>query len=378
MKKGPTQESTDDLAALRQLAAFASNGPVSKAGLVHLADLLKDALGAGQACFVYAEDMDWITCGDSVCGDDAGTGKTGLWMVHQQAQTLRAPVAFDIESRRVGTFAPALRACGQPYVAMRLPLSESVAEMVIVRGPWEQTIGRTSLRLLEAARPALVVFLERMLNAQRMERERGQAAALANAAEVLTQADDPLEVLTNIAAAMSSFTGFELVTIARWDEATKTLGPRVLGMPRWRDTSLGNFWLNPPDARFDGMFVEAIKTRETLPSPDVQNDKRNSQEVIDFFKWIMVVSGAMVPVYFQDEPLAAISFASYHPHSFPPEEIEFLNGMAADLAVGLKAMRLYKALEASRGQLEEYTRQARGQHSNRAPPGADRRPHRHP
>ncbi len=355
MRRGPVKEASRDLGVLRELASIAVNEPANRTGLVHLADCLKEGLGLEQACFVYADNMDWLTCGDSACGNDPGTGKHGLWIVQQQAQTLGVPVAFAIESRRVGDFAPASAAQDQSYVALRLPIREGVAEMVIVRRRQRERAGERCLRLLEAARPALVVFLERMLNGERAERKRQQATALVNGAEVLARTNDPLEVLTDIAAAMSSFSGFELVTIALWDEATQALGARTMGLSRWRDTALGNSWLNATDRRFDQMFIEAIKLREQMPSPDLQNDSRNSQEVLDFFKWIMVVSGTMVPVYFEDEPLAAISFASYRPHSFPPEEIEFLNGMAAELAVGLKAMRMYGALTASREQLEDYT-----------------------
>jgi diguanylate cyclase (GGDEF)-like protein len=345
----------NDIQALAELARLAQNQPADRSGLVRLADNMKAALGSEQVFFVYVEEDDWIICGDSGSGDDVGTGRIGLWIVNQQAQTLGVPVAFKIESRRVDGFAPALEAKGQPYIAMRLPIGEGAAEMVIIRGRWQQSVDFASLGFLEAARPALLVFLERMLDSGRAAREREQEAALANAAEVLTQAEDPLAVLANMAAAMSNFTGFELVTIALWDGETKGISQRVMGVPRAKDTSLVDTWLK--DTRFDHMFVESVRQREAFYSEDAQNDPRNPPEVLDFVRWILTVSGAIVPVYFQDEPLAAISFASFRQHTFPPEERDFLNGMAAKLAVGLKAMKMYKALTASRKQLEEYTQQ---------------------
>jgi diguanylate cyclase (GGDEF)-like protein len=71
----------------------------------------------------------------------------------------------------------------------------------------------------------------------------------------------------------------------------------------------------------------------------------------------LAVSGAIVPVFFGGEPLAAISFESWKPHTFPPEEVDLLKGLASKLAVGLKAMHMYKALSESRAQLEKYTQQ---------------------
>ncbi|HUS83188.1 MAG TPA: hypothetical protein VM013_08060, partial [Dehalococcoidia bacterium] len=344
---------------LQQLAALAASGPATRLGLTHIADALRDTLGAEQACFVYGEDQDWATCGDSLCGDDVGTGRTGLWIIQQQAQTQKKPVAFNIRSKRVESFARAAGARGREYVAARIPISESPAEMVILRGPWQEGIDRGLVRLLQAARPSLVLFLERMLNAARVEREREQMTMLANAAEVLTRGEEPREALAGIASAMSSSTGFELVTIVLWDEATQKLGPRIINKGRWEDNSLNQMWTNPPDSRFDVPFTETIRARQPLPSPDLQNDSRNSEKFLEFCRWIMAVSGAMVPVLFQDEPLAAISFASWRPHALPPEEVEFLKGTASRLAVGLKAMQMYRALAESKEQLEAYSKQLR-------------------
>ncbi|MGA2285584.1 MAG: sensor domain-containing diguanylate cyclase [Dehalococcoidia bacterium] len=343
---------------LRQIATMAATCPASRAGLACLAGALRDQLGAEQVCFVYAEELDWVTCGDSSGEDDVGTGKTGLWLIQQQAQMQGTPVAFNIESRRVGDFVRAAGAQGKDYLAMRIPVSDSPAEMVIVRGPWKAHVDRALVRFLDAARAPLVVFLERMLYAARVEREREQMAALANPADVLTQAVDAKDVLANIAAAMSSVTGFELVTIALWDQASQTLGPRVMNkLLRWEDTSVSRVWTDRSDSRFDEIFLDVIRSRQTEPSPDLQNNERASPEMMEFFKRIMVVSGASVPVVFGGEVLGAISFAGYRPHTFPPEEMRLLDEMAARLAVGLKAMHMYRALAESKEQLERYSQQ---------------------
>lgn len=349
--------STSGFETLQQLAALAANGPASKLGLVRIADTLREASGAEQVCFVYAQDMDWIICGDSSCGDDVGTGKTGVWLVQQQAQQRNGPVAFNIRAKRVEDFAPAKGATGREYFGMRIPTSESPSEMVLMRGPWRDGIKPELLNFVDAARPALIMFLERILNATRAGREHEQKSALANAAEVLTRAEDTQSVLENLATAISNTTGYELVTIDLWDEAAQKLISRALNPHRWRDTSLGHIWTDPSGFDLDVFAMDSIRTRQPMFMPDIQNDPRVSDDARHFYKWIMLVSAIRVPAIFRDEVLASLSFASWKPRTFPAEEVEMLKGIAAQLSVGLKAMRMYKALAESREQLEKLAKQ---------------------
>jgi len=347
---------TPGFETLQQLATLAANGPATRLGLTRIADVLRDALGADQVCFVYAEDLDWVTCGDSRSGDDIGTGRTGLWFVQQQAQTRNAPVAFNIRAKHVEDFVGCKDAKNREYFAIRIPTTESPSEMVIVRGPGQAGIRPALLKFVEAARPALIMFLERMLNASRVDRQRGQILALANAAEVLTWAEDTQSVLANLAGAISNATGYELITIDLWDDASQKIVSRALNGHRWQDTSLGHTWTDPSGLDLDALARESARTRQPVLIPDIQNDPRNSEEARTFYKWIMLVSAIRVPVIFREEVLASVSFASWQPHTFPPEEVEALKGIAAQLAVGLKAMQMYRALAESREQLEEYAK----------------------
>jgi diguanylate cyclase (GGDEF)-like protein len=341
---------------LQQLATLAANGPATRLGLARIADALRDALGAERVCFVYAEDRDWVTCGDSRGGDDVGTGKTGLWLVQQQAQTRNAPVAFNIRGSHVEDFVDCKGAEGRENFAIRIPTTESPSEMVIVRGAWQEGSRRPTLQFVEAARPALILFLERMLNARRADRQRGQISALANAAEVLTGTEDTASVLESLAGAISNATGYELITIDLWDEATQKITCRALNGHRWQDTSLGHTWTDNSGLDLDTAARETARTREPVLMPDIQNDPQSSREARQFYKWIMLVSAIRVPVIFRDEVLASLSFASWQPHTFPDEEVEALKGIAAQLAVGLKAMQMYKALTESSEQLGEYAK----------------------
>ncbi len=69
----------------------------------------------------------------------------------------------------------------------------------------------------------------------------------------------------------------------------------------------------------------------------------------------MLRSGAEIPITFGDEALGTMGLASFRVRTFPPEEVEFLEGIAAQVAVALKARQMYKALAESEKQLREYS-----------------------
>jgi hypothetical protein len=71
----------EKLEAVRQLAKLAVESEATKESLTRIADTLRDALGAAQVFFVYAEDRDLITCGDSRSGDDVGAKPKGIWLM---------------------------------------------------------------------------------------------------------------------------------------------------------------------------------------------------------------------------------------------------------------------------------------------------------
>jgi len=350
----------EKLEAVRQLAKLAVESEATKESLTRIADTLRDALSVAQVHFAYAEDVDWSTCGDSRSGDDVGTKRKGLWLVQQQAEMQKGPVAFNIRRGLVEDLTSDLDAKGRQYVGLRVPISEGPGEMLIMRGPWENGIDAQVLKSLELALPSLTFFMERMLNAPRGSRQREQMKALANAAEVLTQSEDTKSVLEDLATAISSVVDYELVTIDLWDEASQTFTVRVLNHFRWHDTSLGRQWIDLLGEVPEPGSLEAIRTRQPLLIPDAQNDERVPETLRKYFKWIIVLSAARIPIVFGDEALGALGLASFRARTFPPEEVEFLKGIAAQTAVALKARQLYKALAESEEQLREYSEQLRG------------------
>ena len=347
------------LEAVRRLAKMAVESEATKESLTSIADTLRDALDAAQVHFVYAEDRDWVTCGDSRSGDDVGTGKAGLWLVQQQAEMHEGPVAFNIRDRRVDDFTSALGAEGRQHLGLRVPTSESPSEMLIMRGPWENGIDAQVLKSVDLALPSLTFFMERMLNAARGGREREQMKALANAAEVLTQSEDTKSVLEDLATAISSIAGYEIVPIHIWDEAAQDFTVRVMSRFRWQDTSLGHQWLDITDSGPYRPALEAIRTRQPVLMADIQTDERVPEAIRKYYKWVMLRSGAEIPIVFGDETLGTIGLGSFRPRAFPPEEVEFLKGIASQTAVALKARQLYKSLAESEEQLSEYSEKLR-------------------
>ena len=342
--------------AVRQLARMAVESPPTREGLTSIADTLRHALSAAQVHFAYVEDLEWSTCGDSRSGDNVGTKRKGLWLVQQQAQMQKGPVAFNIRDRRVEDLTSDLDARGRQYVGLRVPISEGPGEMLIMRGPWENGIDAQVLKFVELALPSLTFFMERMLNAPRGSRQREQLKALANSAQVLTQSEDTQSILEDLTTAISSVIDYELVTIDLWDEASQRFTLRVLNRLRWHDTSLGRQWIDLLGEVPEPGSLEAIRTRQPALMPDAQNDERLHETTRKFLKWIIVLSAARIPIIFGDEVLGTLGLASFQAHTFPPEEVEFLKGMAAQAAVALKARQLYKALAESEEQLREYSR----------------------
>lgn len=347
------------LEAVRQLAKMAVESEATKESLTRIADTLRDALNAAQVHFVYSEDLDWVTCGDCGSGDDVGTKKKGLWLVQQQAERQKGPVAFNIRRRLVEDLTSAAGAKGRQYIGLRVPTSESPSEMLIMRGPWQKGINVQVLKFVDLALPSLTFFMERMLNAARGGREREQMKALANAAQVLTQSEDTKSVLEDLATAISSIAGYEIVPISLWDDAAQKFTVRVMNRFRWQDTSLGHEWLDITGSAPYRPALESVRTRQPVLMADIQTEELVPEATRKYYKWVMLRSGAEIPIVFGDEVLGAIGLGSFQARTFPPEEVEFLKGIAAQTAVALKARQLYKALAESEGQLREYSEKLR-------------------
>jgi diguanylate cyclase (GGDEF)-like protein len=101
-------------------------------------------------------------------------------------------------------------------------------------------------------------------------------------------------------------------------------------------------------------YLEVARTRQPGLFPDLQHDERVSPEGRDFFRRALLASSAVVPLHFGDDVLGFLVVVSSRPCRFPPQEVQLLEGLAAQVAAAIKAIQNYQDLETSREQLKEY------------------------
>jgi diguanylate cyclase (GGDEF)-like protein len=113
------------------------------------------------------------------------------------------------------------------------------------------------------------------------------------------------------------------------------------------------------NGELDPLYVGVARTAQPALLPDLQQDERVSPEIREFFRASLLVSAAILPLCFQDEVLGFLSVTSPRPHRILPEEVQLLEGLAAQAAAAIKAVQNYEELEASREQLREYAERLR-------------------
>lgn len=352
----------DKAEVLYNLAKTAFENPPSGNRLAQVVDVIRDALAVDRVFLVYVQDKDFLTCADSSGGDDVGTTQMGLWLVQHQIEISGEPVAFNICEERVEDVAGALDADGRAYAGFSIPSSGTSTEMLVIRGPWEHEIDDGVFAFVECATPALALMMERELSASRAARQREQMTALADAAELLTNSERMEEVLADLATAISHSTGFELAVIDVYDEQAQGFAISAINHAPQVNTSLGQLWRSQAHGTtYPRAVLElAMRSREPLLLSDLQNDERIPTYGREFFKNAHIFSGAQLSLTFGDEFLGTLRVASQRPRSFSSHEVDVLEGFAAQLAVALKAVRMYRALAESEEQLRQYSQELQG------------------
>jgi len=345
--------------SLRDLANAVFDSPSREQRLAQVVDVVRDSLAVDRAFLVYVQDRDFLTCGDSSSHDSLGTTQIGLWLVQHQMEISGGPVAFNICHERVEEITSALDADGRAYVAFPVPSGGTSDEMLIIRGPWECRIDDGVFAFVETATPALALIMEQELSTSRAARQREQMTALASAAELLTQAERVEVALEDLATAISHSSGYELASIDVYDERAQDFIMTAINQTPQVNTSLGQVWRaqNIGSIYPRAVMELAIRSRAPLLISDIQNDERVPEYGRRFFRKAHIFAGGQFPLIFRDEFLGTLRVASQRPRSFSPQEVDVLEGFAAQLAVALKAVRMYKALAESEEQLREYSQQ---------------------
>ncbi|MGB6836950.1 MAG: diguanylate cyclase [Dehalococcoidia bacterium] len=342
-----------EIDALRPLARLTLTGPASEEGLREAADILRRGTGATGAAVVYAEDQEFLICQDGGEGPGIEFSQTGLGILQRHLVQTDGPVGFNLHGHRLEEFAPA-ETEQREFLTFAVPFSGSSSEMCVLRGPWDEKGWAAAVRFAEAALPSLAVLTDRFLNAERADRQRNQLAALASAGQVLIHSQDAAGALENMATAMAASTGYDFVTIDVYDASAERFVLRIISKARMSRGSLAQFWRDSLDPdQLDPRYVRVVQTRRPVVLADLQNDERVPEPFRDFFRRSLLRSSALFPLLFQEEVLGVLAVVSFSPRSFPEEEVRLLQGLAAEVATALKAMRTHRELVESRERLRQ-------------------------
>ncbi|MCJ7510077.1 MAG: GAF domain-containing protein, partial [Dehalococcoidia bacterium] len=336
-----------DIEALHQLARIAIQGLADEKTLAQAVSVIRQATEAAEAMVVYADDKNVLTCAHDDGDSHTELTPPALAVVQRQAAKAGEPVAFNLKLTRVEDFTNAHSEDDRQFLAFAIPTSQSPSEMCIIHGACDHKSRPSVLSFVESATPALVVILERFLNAERGRRLAEQLNTLANAAQMLTQSEDVESALTDLVSAIATSAGPDyVVSIDLYDPTTDRFYLRTGSEYRHSGGTLTKIWrasLNPD--QIDPWNVEVMTTRQPTLKPDMQNDPVYPEHVRKFFAQSFLRSTANFPLLFQDEFLGTMSFASFKPHTFPPEEVSLLQGLVSQAASALKAMQMHKEVQ---------------------------------
>jgi diguanylate cyclase (GGDEF)-like protein/PAS domain S-box-containing protein len=286
-------------------------------------------------------------------GEDLfGLSPEGLLSASQELRKLGRATVFTVgRDRRPHHLAPADGSHAGTYVAFTLWTGQTYAGVVVARGPWTAAAARRAGRFLESAGPALAIMLEVVADAERTERLQTQMNALADVAQVFTQAESMREVVEEVVSAINSATGF-LCSLDLLDRLGRIV-MRSTAASRFTGTPLYEAWTALVRAP-DPVRKMIVENKQPVVLPDLQNDPRISEEAREFYRRSSLVSAATFPLLFQDEVVGLLRAASLKPTSFEPPTFDLLRNLALQAAVVVKGVQLWRELERSRKKTERY------------------------
>jgi diguanylate cyclase (GGDEF)-like protein len=337
---------------LKELAALADGRLPTEQAVQRALALAREGLGADEAFLVYGSDESFHTLG---ARGETGLTDVGIWLIHRYLMSDGPVCAFDLVGDRVENMRPAMTPSPAHHVAALLPTVTSTGEMVVARGSWQDGLGEKRASWLHATLPALALVLDRQLDLSRAERQRSQLSALANMTRVLAESEDLETVLTDVAATIAVVAGVNYVSIDLID-ADGTISLRATNAPTARADQLRGRWQRGA-TRPDPVRDEVLETRRPVLLPDVQNDERVPASGRNFFVRTLIRSAAVFPLLAKDEVLGVLSLASHRPTEFPPDAVDLIEGLAAQVAGAVKAIGLYQELADSKAQLQQLNEQ---------------------
>jgi diguanylate cyclase (GGDEF)-like protein len=332
---------------LTDLSALASLALSPQEGVYRALPLLKEGLGADDVFLVYGADGTFRCFGNS---SDLGLSDVAIWLINRDLTSRGEAVAFDRLNGRVEAFRSAKTRAHCEHLAALIPMPGNAGEMLIARGSWPRGLSAGQNTFLSAALPTLALLLQRQLDTARAERQRNQLSALANITRVVSDSDDLNTVLGSIAATIATVAGIDYVSIDMTDpNGQVTL--RCTNLRRPGSEGLEERWKRGA-TRPDPVRDLVIETHRAVAFADAQNDERVPESGRRFFVQTLIHSTGVFPLLAKDEVLGVLSVASHHPLEFSSPEMDFFEGLAAQVASAVQGIRLYHELAESREQLQ--------------------------
>lgn len=338
------------LGALEQLVRTATIGACADAELQSAAALVARAVGAETAYLVYGGDA-LRKVGDAGDPREYDIKQRGYWIINRFLVKNRGMVAFNVVERRVMDLAVARPGLKRSHLAALVPMHEGASEM-IVAGDLTSPLTKSGLAFVEAAAVILAPPMWRWTDRERAERQRRQVNALADVAKAISQAWNKEQLLADLATAVAGAGGLDFVGIAALNEAKDGFAFRVVNLYRYSDHEVSEAF---KEGFMDRSLLKAAARAEPILYPDLPNDPQApthlKQSLADR---AMFVSHAAFPLLVGDEVLGVMAIGSYKPRSFDEEEVQFLQGLAAQVAITIKGMDLYQEVRIAKEKIEEY------------------------
>ncbi len=347
------------MAALKALARIAAAQTADQIGALSEATRIVGAAIASTDVRVFTGDGANNALYPKREGDDLfGLSPGGLMALSQDLRGHRGAALLAVGREGLPhDIAPADGSRGASCMGLTLWIGDSYGGTLVARGTWDAQAARRAGQFLDAAGPALSVALERVVDADRLERVHRQIGALANVTRVFNRSGNLREVLGNLVSAINSATGFLSSIDVLGDRGRIAL--RSTAASRYTGTPLYETWLDMVKGP-DPVREMIVRDHQPVFLPDLQNDPRISDQARRFYRRASLVSAATFPLLVQDEVVGLLRLGSLKPVSFDQTTVDLLNNLALQAAVVVKGVQLWEQLQRARRKSERYAAKLAG------------------
>ncbi len=346
-RRRPGATRTAALASLSRLA-MTTGDQLSTGTLVQACMLVGAMLGAEEAYVVQSGDPHFVRV--DAPGDPGAyeIKQKGYFLIWRQLAVNPRLVGglFNVAERLVSNPDVLRRDTPATHLAMLLPSDESSSELLIVRGPWPQGLGRGQIDFVTAARPMLAYLVSGLLDARRRERQREQLHSLGAVAAALARGQELETALPAIATAVAKASGFDWATITLVDEAVARVTARAINTARHSDTATAAL-SREGAANLD----EALRTarafrrsREPQLYSNVLADDAPRTEMQRFLQRAHLLASGTFPLFLGDRLLGTLNFSDSTVHPFDAPEVEFLTLLTEQVVRAIEWLQLNQEL----------------------------------